>query len=55
MRLIYHKTTGPRHNKTHEFQIVIDGKEYYIIQTCVGLTIINPDGDRLYLDTSPWA
>ena len=47
MRLIYHKQAGRR---TDEYTIDIDGKEYFIIATPEGLTIINPDGQRLYLE-----
>lgn len=50
MRLIYQHHTGPRNNRTHEFQVIIDGKEYHIIKTATDLILINPDGERLYLD-----
>lgn len=52
MRLIYHKRIGniSGRNRSDEYTLTLGGKEYFIIATPEGLTIINPDGERLYLE-----
>lgn len=51
MKLTYERHSGPKNNKVHEFQVIIDSKEYTIIQTPISITIIDPNGEELYLDT----
>jgi len=52
MRLIYHKRIGniSGRNRSDEYTVTLGGKEYFIIATSDGLIIINPDGERLYLE-----
>lgn len=51
MKLTYERHSGPKNNKVHEFQCIIDNKEYTIIQTPISITIIDTNGEKLYLDT----
>lgn len=50
MKLVYEQHTGPRRNRSHQFNILIDGKEYTIIENITEIILIDPNGEKIYME-----